>query len=169
MIVIDVFTLLVVLFLLYILIRLVRNDAIFIPTPKKQIRRILKEVGLSKKDILFDLGSGDGRVVEIAAKEFGCKAIGIENSVVLYYYSKIHLRNVDNTKIIHSDVFKVNLSDATVIYAYLSKKLMKMLKRKFEKELKRGAIVITLDHEIPGWKPTKKIRTGHFYTYVYKT
>ena len=77
MIVIDAFMLLVVLFLLYILMRLVRNDAIFIPTPKKQIRRILKEVGLSKKDVLFDLGSGDGRVVEIAAKEFGCKAIGI--------------------------------------------------------------------------------------------
>ena len=85
----------------------------------------------------------------------------------LYYFSKIHLRNVNNAKIIHSDVFRVNLSDATVIYAYLSKKLMKMLKKKFEKELKRGTIVISLDHEIPGWKSIKRIKTGHFYTNIY--
>ena len=167
MIVIDAIVLLIILFLTYILIRLVKNDAIFIPTPKKQIRRILKEVGLNKKDVLFDLGSGDGRVVEIAAKEFGCKAIGIENSIVLYYLSKIRLRGVNNANIIHSDIFKVDLSGATVVYAYLSKKLMKMLKKKFKKELKKGTIIISLDHEIPGWKPIKKIKTGHFYTNIY--
>lgn len=154
--------------LAYILAKLLLDEAIFVPTPKKYIRKIFDEIRLSENDLLIDLGSGDGRVLRIAANEYGCRAVGIEKSVILYIISKILSRNNKRIKIILGDLFNTNLKNATVVYAYLSKKLMKNLKQKLENELKHGTIVVSLDHKIPGWKPVKTIKTGHFYTHIYK-
>ena len=154
---------------LYYIIRLLRNDAIFIPTPKSHIEKVFRKVGINKNDIFYDLGSGDGRVVLIVAQKFGCKAIGIESNPILYYLSLFKLKRKSNLKnrikFYRKDIFEVNLSNATVIYTYLSKKLMKKLKEKFEKELKKGAKIVSLDHKIPGWREKHKIKLGKFFTY----
>ncbi|MEM5802033.1 MAG: methyltransferase [Candidatus Aenigmatarchaeota archaeon] len=148
-----------------------RDEAIFIPLPKNTIRKMLKLAKVKKNDVLYDLGSGDGRVLILATKEFGCKAIGIEKNFLLYLISKIRIKRENLTnkiKVVHGDFFKERLSQADVIFMYLSKKIANKLKLKFRKELKRGARIVTADHKIEGWQEIKKIKTGHFYSYLYK-
>lgn len=165
-----VFLSIVTIFLLKVWVDLIRNEAIFIPLPKNTIKKMLKEAKVSSKDIVYDLGCGDGRVLIIAAKEFGARAIGIEKSWVLSKISEWRVKKEkleDKVKIINEDFFKVNLSKATVIFAYLSKKINKKLEPKLKKELKKGTKVLSASHEFKGLKLVKKFKTGHFYSYLY--
>jgi predicted RNA methylase len=165
-----VFLSIATIFLLKVWIDLIRNEAIFIPLPKNTIRKMLKEAKVSSKDIVYDLGCGDGRVLIIAAKEFGARAIGIEKSWILAKISEWRVKKEkleDKVEVINKDFFKVNLSNATVIFAYLSKKINKKLEPKLKKELKKGTKVLSASHEFKGLKLVKKFKTGHFYSYLY--
>ena len=149
---------------------LIRGEAIFIPLPKNTIRKILKVAKVNKKDLVFDLGSGDGRVLIIAAKEFGARAIGIEKSWILCKITEWKIRKEgleDKVKIINGDFFKESLKNATVVFVYLSKKVNQKLEPKLKKELKRGTRVVSASHEFENLKLVKKFKTGHFYSYLY--
>lgn len=155
----------------WIWFELLRDEAPPIPLPKDTIRKILKLAQVKKNDVVYDLGSGDGRVVIIAAKEFGAKAVGIEKNRLFAWLSKkiIKKNKLENKiKIIKNDLFKEKINKADVVVIYLSHKLTQKLKTKFEKELKKGAKIISASHPIVGWKEVKKIKTGHFYSYLYK-
>lgn len=157
-------------FLLKVWLDLIRGEAIFVPLPKNTIRKMLKEANVSSKDVVYDLGCGDGRVLIIAAKEFGARAIGIEKSWLLSKISEWRVKKEKlekKVRVINNDFFRVNLSKATVIFAYLSKKLNKQLEPKLKKELRKGTRVVSASHEFKGLKLVKKFRTGHFYSYVY--
>lgn len=165
-----IFLFIITLFLLKVWIDLIRNEAIFIPLPKNTIRKMLKVARVSSKDVVYDLGCGDGRVLIIAAKEFGAKAVGIEKSWILAKISEWRIKREKlegKAKVINKNFFKVNLSDATVIFAYLSKKINKKLEPKLKEELKKGTRVLSASHEFKGLKLVKKFKTGHFYSYLY--
>jgi len=165
-----IFLSIITIFLLKVWIDLIRNEAIFIPLPKNTIRKMLKEAKVSSKDIVYDLGCGDGRVLIIAAKEFGARAIGIEKSWILAKISewRIKMEKLEGkAKVINKDFFKVNLTNATVVFAYLSKKVNKKLEPKLKRELKKGTRVLSASHEFKGLKRVKKFKTGHFYSYLY--
>lgn len=152
-------------------LELVRNEAPPIPLPKDTIRKMLKLADVKRNDVVYDLGSGDGRTVIMATKEFGSKAIGIEKNRLLVWLSRRMVRknNLQNkTKIIHNDIFKENLRNADVILMYLSHKLTQKLKSKFEKELRRGTRIVSASHPVIAWEEVKRIKTGHFYSYLYK-
>ena len=151
-------------FLIWLWLELVRNEAPPIPLPKNTIRKMLKLANVKKNDLVYDLGSGDGRVLVIAEKEFGAKAVGIEKNRLMVWLSRTFTEN----KIIHGDIFKQNLHDADVIVMYLSHKLTQRLKPKFEKELRKGTRIVSASHPIEGWKEIKKIKTGHFNCYLYR-
>lgn len=157
-------------FLLWIWLELVRNEALPIPLPRGTIRKMLKLARVKKNDTVYDLGSGDGRVLFISSEEFGAKSIGIEKNRFLVWLTKWKIKShkINSVKIIHGDIFKENLQDADVIVMYLSNKLTQMLKSKFSKKLKKGARIVSASHPIVGWKESKKIKTGHFYSYLYK-
>jgi len=157
-------------FLLKAWLDLIRGEAIFVPLPKNTIRKMLKKANVSSKDIVYDLGCGDGRVLIIAAKEFGARAIGIEKNWLLSKISewRVKRENLEKkVRIINGDFFRINLSEATVIFTYLSKKLNKQLEPKLRRELKRGTRIVSASHEFKGLKLVKKFRTGHFYSYLY--
>lgn len=157
--------------LVWLLIELLRDEALPVPLPKGTIREMLKLAKVKKNEIVYDLGSGDGRVVSIAMKEFGTKAVGIEKNRLLVWLSRwiIRKNNLhDKIKIIRGDIFKESLKNADVVLMYLSHKLTQKLKPKFEKELGKGTRIVSASHPIAGWKEVKKIRTGHFYSYLYK-
>jgi len=150
---------------------LIRDEAIFVPLPKNTIRKILKAAKVGKRDVVFDLGCGDGRVVIIAAKEFGCKCVGIEKSYILSKIAEFRVRKgglEKRVKIISGDFFKVNLKNATVVFVYLSSKLNKMLEPKLKKELRKGTLILSASHKFNSFKLIKKIKTGHFYSYIYR-
>jgi 16S rRNA A1518/A1519 N6-dimethyltransferase RsmA/KsgA/DIM1 with predicted DNA glycosylase/AP lyase activity len=157
------------------IVRIRSGQGFFIPLPMETVRRMLKLADVKKSDVLYDLGAGDGRVVVEAAKKHGARAVGIENSVLPYMISNLNvrLRGLDSkgsgqVEIINKDFMKHDISKATVVTIYLTPKMNARLKPKFERELKRGARVVSAAHEMPGWKLQKKIKTGHFWTYLYK-
>lgn len=120
-------------------------------TSDKKIRIALKLAGVKKEDVVYDLGSGDGRSVIIAAKEFGAKGIGIEIDPLRFYLSKLFAKFngvSDKTKFIKKSFFDVDISDADVIFVYLVPKTLEKLKPKFLKELKPETRLISINYEI---------------------
>jgi predicted RNA methylase len=163
--------LLLIIPLLLVLKSLITQSGFFVPLPMGTVRKILKLANIRKNDVLYDLGCGDGRIIISAAKEYGIKSVGIEKNGFLAWICrrKVKKNNLENkVKVIQDDIFNQDLSRATIVVMYLTQKLNDKLKPKLEKELKKGTRVISASHILKGWKEVKKIKTGHFYTYLYK-
>lgn len=130
----------------------------FVSSPEPVIRRLLQMAELKPGEVFVDLGAGDGKPVIIAAREFGAYAIGIEirEDLVRQAIKKVAELGLQNrVKIIHGDIFNVNISMADVVYLYLTTSANEKVRPKLEAELKKGARVVSHDYEIIGWKPVK--------------
>ncbi|MBI2334308.1 hypothetical protein HYU96_00745 [Candidatus Daviesbacteria bacterium] len=139
------------------------SDAPYVPTKMDNIKKILKLAGVKKGRKFYELGSGDGRVVIEAAK-IGAKSFGIEQSWIRVLYSRWKARHLTDTKFFHGNIFAKNYGDADIIYIYLLTKGVKKLEEKLQKELKKGAVVITQKYHFPNWKPSKKIADFWLYS-----
>lgn len=134
---------------------------------------MLKLADLKAGELLYDLGSGDGRILIIAAKDFGARAIGIElnESLVKRTIDRIRELNLeDRIKVIHGDFMNVDISDANVVTLYLTERGNEIVKPKLEKELKPGTRVVSHNYEIRGWKPIriKEVEWRRIYLYEVK-
>ena len=130
----------------------------FVATPTPVVRQMLILADLKPGEVLYDLGSGDGRAVIMAAKDFGATSVGVElrddlAKRALDGIQKLELE--DKTKILQTDIFTVNLSSANVVFLYLTTSANEKIKPKLETELKPGTRVVSHDYEILGWKPLK--------------
>ncbi len=134
------------------------SAAPWVPLWKKDVRRLLQVAKLEPGEILYDLGAGDGRIIIIAAEEFGAKAIGFEFAVLPYVLGciKIRLKGINRqAKLKYRNFFVQDLSSADVICTFLTPPAMKKLKPKLEKEAKAGCRIVSYAFSIPGWVPTK--------------
>ena len=122
----------------------------FIATPEPIVRQILNLARLRPKELLYDLGAGDGAIIFIAAKEYGAKAIGIELDPERA--EQVRTKNVAGVIVLTGDFFEVDLSNADVVTCYLTDPPMARLGRKLRDELKNGARVVSHNYEIPNWK-----------------
>ncbi len=140
------------------------TDAPYVPTKMDNIRKILKLAGVKKGKRFYELGSGDGRVVIVAAK-LKAESIGIEQSWLRVIYSryKSWVLKSKKTHFYHGNIFSKKYSDADIIYIYLLNKGVKKLEEKLRRELKKGSIVITQTYHFPNWKPFKKIDNFNLY------
>jgi len=129
----------------------------YVPTPEHVVRRMLELADAGPDDIVFDLGCGDGRILIIAAKEFGVKkAIGIEIRPDLVEKAKKRIieEGLENRiEIYEGDFMDFDISKATIVTLYLLTSANMVLKPKLENELRPGARVVSHEFEIPGWKP----------------
>ena len=135
------------------------------PTREELIPYIMLLAKPKPGDVLYDLGCGDGRVVIEAALR-GASAVCIELNKELVQKAKERARKtgvLEKITFINDDFFKVNLEDATIVYMYLLTSVNRLLKPKLERELRLGARVITLDFEIPGWRPLHITRVSLGY------
>ena len=146
----------------------------FVPTREEVMDLVMKALDLKKGDVLYDLGCGDGRVVIEAARRYPIKkAVCIEIRRELAEEARrnaVKAGVADRVVVINADFFKVNVSDATVVYMYLLTSVNEALRPKLERELAPGTRVVSLDFQIPGWKPVKILgdRAGWQRTiYVY--
>ncbi len=127
----------------------------WVPTRYELIRHVLRVAKVGPNDVFYDLGCGDGRVVVEAAK-IGARGVCVEIREDLIKQAmenaaKEHVK--DRIRFINADFHKVDISDATVVYMYLLTRVNESLKPKLTRELRLGTRIVTLDFEIPGWKP----------------
>ncbi|MCJ7470305.1 methyltransferase domain-containing protein [Candidatus Bathyarchaeota archaeon] len=130
----------------------------YVPTPPQVIQRMLRLTELRAGEVFFDLGSGDGRTVIMAAKEFGARAVGVElrEDLAKKALSTIYeLSLQDRITIVNGDMFNVDLTSADVIFLYLTTSANEKVRPKLDSELKRGVRIVSHDYEIVGWKPIK--------------
>jgi ubiquinone/menaquinone biosynthesis C-methylase UbiE len=130
----------------------------YIPSPQIVVERMLEAARIKPGEMVYDLGSGDGRIVITAAQKFKANAVGIEISEVL---CKSTLKKVNalglasQVRIIHGNALKVDLSPADVVTLYLLTSSNVRLKPNLEKYLKPGARVVSLNFGMPGWKAAR--------------
>jgi cyclopropane fatty-acyl-phospholipid synthase-like methyltransferase len=130
----------------------------FVPSPVLVIQHMLKLADLRAGEVFFDLGSGDGRTVIMAAKAFGARAVGVElrEDLAKKALSTIHDNGLgDRVTIVNGDMFGVNLASADVVFLYLTTSANEKIRGKLEAELKKGGRVVSHDYEIVGWTPVK--------------
>ena len=156
MILLNIGILLVIVILLILLSWIWPPDSPWAPwwrTNKKIARKAFEIAKVNRKDIVYELGSGEATALMVAAKEFGARGVGIEIEPFRLLLSKFAVwRNGLNKKIIlkRENFYKENLSDATVLYLYLVPQTLNRLKPKLLKELKPGTRIISVVYQIPG-------------------
>jgi predicted RNA methylase len=139
----------------------------YYPTTSRKMRRMLEYANLKKNDVAYDLGCGDARLVIAAARK--CKkAIGIEIDPFRFFISlfKVKLLMLKNARIIFGDLFKNDLSDASVVFLFLRQQANDKLQKKFLKELKKGTRIVSHYWIFRGWKPLKQDKKLKIYYYV---
>lgn len=133
-------------------------DAPWVPTTRKLIRKMLTLAELKPDETLYDLGSGDGRILLMAATEFKAKAVGIELNPVLVALSnfRILLRGLQNrVRVRWGNIFLRDISDADVVTMYLLQSTNDGMKEKLRTELKPGARIVSYTFTFPDWEPIK--------------
>jgi SAM-dependent methyltransferase len=133
----------------------------FVTTPHKVVSRMLQLAGTTRTDIVYDLGSGDGRIVIAAAREFGARGVGVDIDPKLIQESEENARGagVDNrVQFVQKDLFQVDLREATVVTLFLLPGLNQMLAPKFMKELRPGTRIVSHMFDMGEWQPDKTIK-----------
>jgi protein-L-isoaspartate O-methyltransferase len=143
----------------------------FISSPPEVVKRMLEMAEVNENDVLYDLGSGDGRILITAVQQFKVKkAVGVEVREDLVKNSREEIRKLgleNHITIIHGDMYKVPIKDADVVTLFLTTSANERLKPKLEKELRDGVRVVSHDYEILGWKPVKVENIGQHTIYLY--
>ena len=134
-------------------------DVPFVPTPQVVVDEMLRMANVGAKDVVYDLGSGDGRIVITAARKFGARsAVGVELDSHLIYQSEESARQAnlgERVKFLQQDFFKTDFSEATVVTLYLLPAVMKRL-RETMLRLKPGTRLVAHDFDFDDWKPDRK-------------
>ena len=141
--------------------RLREPDVIFVPTPPETVDEMLRQAHLKKGDVLYDLGSGDGRIPIAAAKRYGVRAVGIDIDPKLVEEAREAARREGVESLVtfrNEDMFAADVREATVVTLYLSNTLNVMLRPKLLRELRPGSLVISHDFRMGDWAPEKSIR-----------
>jgi SAM-dependent methyltransferase len=128
----------------------------YVASPQQIVDRMLELADLKPGEMLYDLGSGDGRVLITAVQRYHAKAVGIEISELLVKSTteRIQKLGLDNdARVIRGDLLEVDLSPADVVTIYLATDSNEILRPNLEKYLKPGARVVSHDYVVPGWKP----------------
>ena len=137
-----------------------RTLAPYVPTPENVVEQMLEAAKVTKDDVVYDLGSGDGRILIAAAEKFQAKAVGIEINPTLVAETRERVAQLGLDKLItvqQAHLLEADLSPATVVTVYLLSSSNEQLKPKFERELHAGARVISHDFQFRGWKPIATI------------
>lgn len=128
----------------------------YYPTPQIVVEKMLKLGHLQPGEKMVDLGSGDGRIVIMAAKEFKADASGVELDTDLYNQSMDRIRKLglqDRARIIHGDILKQDYSSADLVTIYLLPSSNEKVRPLLEKQLRKGARVVSHDFDMSGWTP----------------
>jgi len=138
------------------------------PTPYRTVRRMLELARIKPGEKVYDLGSGDGRIIIEAARLFGARATGIEIDPIRYFYTQIRIlrwRLRDRVHVLLGNFFYKDLSEADVVMIYLLQDTNLKLIRKFIRELRPGTRIVTNTFTLPGMKIIRQNKKDQIYVY----
>ena len=130
----------------------------YYPTPQTIVEKMLRLGELKAGETMFDLGSGDGRIVIMAAQQFHAQAIGVEIDKDLYRQSMEKIRKLGlekSARIVNGDIFKQDYSSADMLTVYLLPTSNQKITPVLEKQLKKGTRIVSHDFEFAAWTPIK--------------
>jgi hypothetical protein len=139
----------------------IKDAGPYVPSPQSVVADMLRYADVSASDFLVDLGSGDGRIVLTAAKVFGARGFGVEIKDDLVKRANEAASKeglADRVKFMKADLFKTDISQATVITMYLLPDTVNLLKEKFLTELRPGTRIVSHDYPLTGWIPEKYVQ-----------
>src|SRR5258708_30126009 len=137
-----------------------KPDVEFVSTPQAVVYQMLELAGATAADVVYDLGSGDGRIPILAAQRCGARAVGIEVDPRLIEISSqlAHDNQLDGTVVFReAHLFEADISAATVVTLYLSSAVNAKIERKLKRQLRVGAPIVSREFRIGTWKPDKAI------------
>jgi len=135
-------------------------DVIYVPTPPEVVEAMLNVAGVGPGDVLYDLGSGDGRIPIAAAKKFGIRATGIEIDADRVWEAEQNARNAGVERLVdfrREDLFKADFSEATIVTLYLHPDLNLKLRPRLWAELRPGTRVVSHQFPMGDWAPEKVV------------
>jgi len=139
-----------------------RPDVRYEPSPPAIARTMLEMAGVTARDVVYDLGSGDGRIPIAAARDFGARAIGIDIDPALVARARANARAAgvaDRVTFRNEDLFEADIDDATVVTLFLYPDVNLKLRPKLLAELRPGTRVVSHWHDMGDWRPDRTIRT----------
>jgi hypothetical protein len=139
----------------------VKNAGPYVPSPQSVVSDMLRYADVGPDDFLIDLGSGDGRIVLTAAKVFGARGFGVEIKEELVKRANEAAQKeglAERVRFMKQDLFKTDISQASVITMYLLPDTVNLLKDKFLSELRPGTRIVSHDYPLTGWIPEKYVQ-----------
>jgi hypothetical protein len=135
-----------------------RDDAAdlapFVPTPRPVVERMLRLAAVGPEDVVYDIGCGDGRMVIMAAKEFGARGVGIDIDAALIEECRAAAKREGvegSVRFLHMDAVKARVTEATVLALYLLPESLETLEPNFERDLRAGVRIVSHNYKFPGW------------------
>jgi SAM-dependent methyltransferase len=135
-------------------------DVIWVPSDLAVVREMLKLAGVGRDDVVYDLGSGDGRIVIMAAKQFGARAVGVDIDPEMVRRARenaVKAGVAERVTFLEQDLFTADISAATVVAIYLSPDVNLRLRPKLVRELQPGARIVSHDYDLGDWLPERTV------------
>ena len=145
-------------------------DVVYLPTPQPVVDKMLELAEVQRDDLVYDLGSGDGRIVITAAKKYGARGVGIDIDPQRIREARKNARAAGVTDLVQfrqADLFETDFSPATVVTLYLLPSLNDLLRPKLLKQLQPGTPVVSHDFAITDWKPKRTVYVGNNTIYLW--
>ena len=135
-------------------------DIHFVPTPDEVVEAMLRLAEVSANDLVYDLGSGDGRIPITAARRFGARGVGIDLDPELVAQATRSAQEAgvaDRVRFVEGDIFESDISPATVVTLYLLTSINERLRPKLQKELRPGTRIVSHQFRMGDWDPEREI------------
>jgi SAM-dependent methyltransferase len=137
-----------------------RLDVIWVPSDLVVVRHMLQLAGVGRQDVVYDLGSGDGRIVIMAAQQYGARGVGVDIDPEMVRRARdnaVKAGVADRVTFLEGDLFASDISAATVVAMYLSPDVNLRLRPKLRRELRPGARVVSHDYDLGDWPPERTV------------
>jgi SAM-dependent methyltransferase len=145
-------------------------DVVYVPTPQPVVEEMLKLAKVNKDDVIYDLGSGDGRLPITAASKYGARGFGIDINPERIREANENAKKAgvtDRVKFMQQDLFTTDISNASVVTLYLLPELNVKLRPRLFQQLKPGTRVVSHDFDMGDWKPDRVVTTDEGSTIYY--
>ena len=146
-------------------------DVIFVPTPNAVVDKMLEMAGVTAADVVYDLGSGDGRIPITAAQRYGARGVGIDINPARIEEARANAKQArveDKVRFIEGDLFEASIGEATVVSLYLLNTLNAKLRPKLLRDLKPGTRVVSHAFNMGDWQPERTEVVDYSTLYLWR-